>query len=273
MKPWSSTHLGWLVNTGKTITAACGAKVEIWELRHKKDNAILSAWAKHFRNHYCLDSHIDTLRRGTGLSRAEYLKTIKFPDKNADFGPATRSGDLAEILVADYVEYVLNFWVPRTRYAEKAIRNESTKGSDVLGFKIVDPKKHSKEDVLAIFESKARLSTAPTTSRLQDAVNDSAKDHIRKAESLNAAKQRLMNIGDTDGVARVERFQDAADRPYKELYGAAAILSTAAYCQKTESAADTSGHPFRKNLRLLLIHGDDLMTLVHDLYERAANEA
>jgi hypothetical protein len=273
MKPWSNKHVSWLVNTGKTISAACGAKVEIWELRHTKDKAILSAWAKHFRNHYCFDSDVDALRDGTGHSRADYLKKLKFPDKTIAPGPSIRSGDLAEVLVADYVEYILKFWVPRTRYAEKAVRNESTKGSDILGFKILDPKKHSKEDVLAMFESKAQLSTVPRTSRLQDAVNDSAKDHIRKAESLNAAKQRLLNLGDTEGVSRVARFQNLADRPYKELYGAAVVLSTAAYCQKTEMKADTSAHPFRKHLSLLLIHGKDLMKLVHDLYERAANEA
>jgi hypothetical protein len=118
---WTNKHVKWLVDTGKTITIACGTKVPLWEFRHTKDEKILSAWAKHFRNHYCRDTEIDILRHGTGLSRADFLKRIKFPDRSTAPGPSIRSGDLAEILVADYVEFVLEFWVPRTRYCNKDI--------------------------------------------------------------------------------------------------------------------------------------------------------
>ena len=48
-------HLDWLVNTGNTITTAEGRSVELWELNHAGDAAIFSAWAKHFREHYCDD--------------------------------------------------------------------------------------------------------------------------------------------------------------------------------------------------------------------------
>jgi hypothetical protein len=72
---------------------------------------------------------------------------------------------------------------------------------------------------------------------------------------------------------RIERFQDPEDRPYTEQFGAAAIFSTASFSEQIERAADTSSHPFAKNLALLVIHGKDMMALVNDLYERAANEA
>lgn len=52
-EPWNSGHLKWLVDTGQRLTTADGKTVEVWELRHSKDDAVLSAWAKHFRNHYC----------------------------------------------------------------------------------------------------------------------------------------------------------------------------------------------------------------------------
>ncbi len=38
------------------------------------------------------------------------------------------------------------------------------------------------------------------------------------------------------------------------------------------SEADASGHPFADSLELIAIRGNDLMSLVHALYERAANE-
>jgi hypothetical protein len=131
-------------------------------IRHQKDEEVLSQWAKHFRNHYCLDDQIDDLRSGTGYSRADYLREIKFPDEKTAPGPSIRAGDFGEILVADYVEHILDFWVPRTRYIDKAVRNESTKGSDILGFRFMSDEEFSPRDVLAIFEVKAQFSgTAP----------------------------------------------------------------------------------------------------------------
>jgi len=127
------------------------------ELRHKDDGQVFSAWPKHFRNHYCDDGQIDALRNGTNFSRAEYLRKIKFPNPKEAPGPSIRSGDFGEILVADYVEFALDYWLPRTRYDHKAVRNESTKGSDVIGFKVVTPGSNDPNDALAIFEVKAQL--------------------------------------------------------------------------------------------------------------------
>src|ERR1700690_2369688 len=112
-------HLAWLMDTGGRITTADGKVVEVWELRHSSDCATLSDWAKHFRNHYCLDTEIDALRNGTGLSRADYLIHIKFPDATAAPGPSIRAGDFGEILAADYLEYVLGYWTPRVRFGDK----------------------------------------------------------------------------------------------------------------------------------------------------------
>lgn len=188
--PWTSEHLRWLVDTGDILTTTDGAQVKIFEFNHEDDEEVLSSWARHFRNHYCDDQKIDLLRNGTGYSRAEYLNALKFPDQGR-LGASIRSGDFAEILISDYVEYVLDYWVPRTRYEDKAVRNESTKGVDIIGFKFVgeDP---DPADTLLTFEAKAKL-TGSAANRLQDAINDSAKDQIRKALSLNAIKQRFIN--------------------------------------------------------------------------------
>jgi len=44
---------------------------------------------------------------------------------------------------------------------------------------------------MIIFESKAQMSGNVAGTILQNAIADSAKDELRKAESLNAIKQRL----------------------------------------------------------------------------------
>jgi len=266
-------HIDWLIDTNQTLKTADGKTIKVFEFHHQQDVSILSAWAKHFRNHYCLDSEIDSLRKGTGYSRAEYLKEIKFPDGKIKPGPSIRAGDFGEILVADYLQYVMNYWVPRTRYCDKVIRNESSKGCDIIGFKIFNKKSISSRDTLAVYEAKTKFSGNTPKNRLQDAVQDSMKDVRRKPESLNFIKQKLIQKGQSEQSLQVERFQDPEDKPYKEFSGAVALFSTACFDAECVSVTNTSGHPNKNNLVLIVIHGEDMMPLVHRLYRRAADEA
>ena len=104
---FSSTHTRWLTKNEEDLRTADGKNIEVWVFRHEQDEQVLSEWAKHFRNHYCFDSEIDYFRRGYGYSREDYLNLIKFPDiKNAP-GPSIRAGDFGEVLVADFIEYLL----------------------------------------------------------------------------------------------------------------------------------------------------------------------
>lgn len=271
--PWTSKHTNWLVDTGERLKTADGKEVEVWEFRHEQNEAVLTAWAKHFRNHYCLDSEIDYLRKGYSFSRAEYLNNIKFPDPKDAPGPSIRAGDFGEVLVADFLEYLLNYWVPRTRYGHKTIRNESTKGSDIVGFQIVKDGDFSSKDKLAIFESKAQFSGTKPKARLQDAVEGSIKDITRKAESLNAIKQKLHDRNELEDAEKIERFQNEVDHPYKEVYGAVALFESPLFDSSRTSSTDSSSHPYSEDLKLVVIKGDQMMTLVHELYRRAADEA
>ena len=74
-------------------------------------------------------------------------------------------------------------------------------------------------------------------------------------------------------MAIVERFQNKQDRPYKEISGAAGIYSTSVYKEEVVTVANASAHPNQENIFLILIRGDELMNLVHELYRIAANEA
>ncbi len=271
-------HVKWLTNTKERLTTADGKTVEVWEFCHQPDEKVLSAWAKHFRNHYCFDEEIDYFRKGYGYSPAEYLIKIKFPDEKAAPGPSVRAGDFGEILVADYLEYILGFWVPRARYGAKVINNESSKGCDTIGFHFEKEGVASPKDKMAIFEVKARLTTDQLTtgkkiSGFQSAINDSAKDEIRKAFSLNYLKQQLYYQKKIDEAGRVERFQDLQDRPYIQLYGAVGVYSEESFMPDTVKEAITNDHPHRAKLKLIVVSGLKLMDLVRELYERAVNEA
>lgn len=281
--PWTSKHTEWLVDTGERLKTADGKEVEVWKFQHQDDEHVLSLWAKHFRNHYCLDTEIDFLKGRR--TRQDYLNDIKFPCKTTKLGPGIRAGDFGEILVADYLEWLLGYWVPRVRWSSKVIRDESPKGSDVIGFHFHKTNcETSPKDVLAVFEAKTKFSSSGGN-RLQDAINDSAKDHLRIDESLNFVKQILFERRQIDQAQRIERFQSPVDIPYKESYGAAVLISDEHYntgileesdCGKIPKSAKSKEfipHPNGKNLILLVIKGPAMMDLVHELYRRAADEA
>lgn len=283
MEPWTSEHTRWLVDTGERLKTVDGKSVSVWEFRHEKDDVVLSAWAKHFRNHYCLDAEIDFLRGR--YSRADYLTNIKFPSRTSKLGPGIRAGDFGEILVSDYLQWLLGYWVPRVRWSSKVVRDESPKGSDVIGFRFHKKNREiSTEDALFVVESKTKFS-ATKRNRLQDAINDSAKDHIRIDESLNYIKQKLFEKKKIDCAKRIERFQSPVDLPYKEIYGAAVIISDEYFdadelatvdCRNIPKSTKSNGfstHPNDDSLVILIIKGPDMMDLVHELYRRAADEA
>lgn len=273
----TKSHTAWLKLSKCKLKTKDGIEVKVFELDidHDDDQA-LTEWARHFREHYCLDSQIDRLRKGTNKSRTEYLTDLVFPDKSNDFGPATRSGDFTEILIADLLENQFGFWTPRTRYDDKLVRNESPKGTDVLGFKFggTGPSKPSKKDTLISFESKGQLSGKKAKARLQDAIDDSNKDVYRLSESLNAMKRRLIARNDDEGADWVERFQDGLEVPYIRMSGAAAIFSSSVYdAGHISETTDCTKHENVDNLMLVVIHSETLMKFVHSFYERAAIEA
>jgi hypothetical protein len=270
------SHLAWLKKTGEKLTTSDGKTIVVWELVvDDADAATWKTWAKHFREHYCLDSMIDELRDGTTYSRAEYLRQLVFPDAKKDWGPAVRTGDFTEILLSDLMEEHFQCWVPRTRYANKEVRNESPKGVDVLGLNFVNADfSPSPKDILLTFEGKAQLSGRKPLPRLQDAIDDSSKDAFRKGETLNAIKRRLIEQGKRADSHKVKRFQDALGRPYVEQSGAAAFFCRSVYdaahiCQSSSCKA----HKNISSLLLLVIRSNNFMKLVHALYERAEDEA
>lgn len=276
--PAAPPHVAWFKKTEKPVTTPDGRQLLVLEIQHLEDPIVLSAWAKHFRHHYYLDEALDVARDGTGLSRKDFLIQLAFPhDKNAP-GPSIRAGDFAEIIVADYFEYVLNWRVPRTRYRAKAIPNESIKGTDFLAFGITQEtdlknEKYSSDDILMCVEVKAQFSGKIAKNRLQDAIDDSAKDHLRRAYTLNAMKQRLRADKDHDGAATVRRFQNPTDHPFKNQYSAAAVYCETVYDEAVAKNVNVVDHPDSQNLYLLVLKGAQMMQLVNRIYEVAADEA
>lgn len=278
MKLTAGDHPNLLQAEAEKLQTADGLPVSIWELKYASaTHQAWSNWAKHFRSHYCSDELIDLLKAGTPYesSRAEYLNNLVFPDSGSRLGPGIRAGDFAEVLVADLLEHKLAYWVPRTRYASKQVRDESAKGVDIIGIKFAAANEiASPNDELVTVETKAQFSGRKAKARLQDAVIDSVKDEFRKGESLNAIKRRLIEQGEVGNARRVERFQDQIKNFYVDKVCAAAV-----FCNSVYSPADIvattncSKHPKRQSLSLIVIRADSFMNLVNAIYKKAADEA
>lgn len=256
-----------------TLTSVCGRTIAVWELSVKVGDALVSDWARHFRQSYCADTDIDLLR--LDLSRKDYLTTMVFPHATQKPGPSIRSGDFAELLISDFLEYVQGFWVPRYKYSDKASPNESVKGSDVLGFRQAQPGVASVQDTLVVCEVKAQLTGVKYKDRLKTAVADSSKDigHLRLATSLNALKRRAVIGKLQDKVELVARFQKKTDAQFVLKSSAAVVLTDHLFDATSVANVDCSSHANFHNLELIVVKGAQLMQLVHKLYEVAASEA
>lgn len=266
---YTDQHINWLKSTSAVVTTTCGKSYQIFEFDHDATNdSVMSAWAKHFRNHYCADSEINRIKH-PGKTKKEFLLEYKFPDRSEALGPATRSGDFAEVLVADYLRFVRAYYVPPTRYDRKKNKNESVKGTDVLAFKFGD---RLAKDELLVYEVKAAL-TKTKKNKIQEAVDHSGKDHLRLAESLQAAKERLNDRQDEEGFFCLTRFQDSEENPFVKKFGAASVLTKVSYSVAQLESVNTSNHANSADLEILVVVGEDLMALAHALYERAADEA
>lgn len=264
----SSSHMKYF-HKHSDITTNTGQKITVYELNIEKNIDTLAEWAKHLREHYCLDDEIDFLRLGTGLSREDYLSQIIFPDPKNGLGAAVMSGDFSEILVHDYIEFFEQYYTTRTRYSRKVNRNSSTMGSDVLGYKCSNATMPNKNDELKVLEVKAQSSEAKSKNKLQIAVNDSVKDVARLAESLNAEVQRLVDRNRYDDAKIVRRFQNKIDRPYKLNFSAVAVHSTTSFSEDLLKEVDISNHP-DYNINLLVIRSEKLMEFVKEMYVRAS---
>ena len=263
--PTQPSHCSWFQDTGTTLSTVDGKEVRIIDFNHQQNDEILREWATHLRRHYSSDEDLERFSTSMGMSRSDYLRDIKLPN-NTNLGPSIRSGDFSEILVADYIQFLMNYDVPRTRYDRKAIPNSSTQGTDILGFKFSENGTSSNDELITC-EVKGSLRTASNT--LQKAIEDSKKDfETRLPIALNATLQRLKDRGETESIRTVERFMNKTSIPYKQITGAFLVCSNSCWADDMVTQSDSSDHPNPHTI-FLAFRGVDLMDLTNRLYETA----
>ena len=261
----------------KSIPTSSGDEIQVYKLNSELlDDNSLNNWALGLMNNYIEEHLLEQAISGTGLTKKEYLEKMIFPNPKVSHGAATMSGEFGELLVYDYISYVLEYYVPRIRYFNKVNPNLPVPGSDVIGYQVKNIDKPSKADHLIVAEVKTRSSKSGNKKSLcektvKDAIEHSVKDRVRVGESLNAEKIKLLNRGRIKEAQIVERFQNKTDNPYTLYFYAVAVLDSDLYSDKVVLDVVNNQHENVKSTSILIIHSKGLLLFLRDLYRRACS--
>ena len=176
-------YVRWLIEE-TNIKLSDGTHIPCYRLEHTNDEDVLNEWALHLRRHYESDESLNESIAETGLSAAEYLRDYVLPGTKG-LAAACRSGDFTEILVSDLLEFVHNYKVPRCKQQNRANKDRSTQGTDIVGYYCANlDGKPSTRDELVAAEVKGLLSSG-SYKVLENAAKDSQEDEFRLATTLN----------------------------------------------------------------------------------------
>ena len=95
------------------------------------------------------------------------------------------------------------------------------------------------------------------------------KDFERFSTSIVASYLRLKK-SNSDQANVVERFLNITDKPFNVIYGAVAVYSNQSYDIDVIKTVVSKKHRDFQKLRILVIHSDELMKFIRELYSKAS---
>lgn len=175
---------------------------------------------------------------------------------------------LTEILISDLLEFVHQYSVPRYKLKNRSGKNNSQQGTDVIAYKYKnEDKTPNDKDELVAAEVKATLSNMEYTP-IKNAIIDSRKDEHRLARSVNYCRKRLKELGKIEEAEEVKRFLFKPDNNYRITYVAAGVSSRENVDDAIELGFSGEELEIRKNELIFYVHGQKLMELAHNIYQR-----
>lgn len=259
-------YVKWFVEE-TTVKLVDGTHIPCYRLDHTNDEDVLNEWAIHLRRHYESDASLAESMAELGLSAAEYLRDYVLPGTQ-NLAAACRSGDFTEILVSDLLEFIHHYNVPRCKQQNRANKDRSTQGTDIVGYHYANPDGTASErDELIATEVKGLLSSG-TYEVLKKAADDSQVDEFRWATTLNFYRKQLKRNGNFDEAQRIARFQKKSEAQFRIRYLGVGVTSIDRI--ENNLISDYSGDDLMLNTghEIFLIHGKKLMALAHNLYGR-----
>ena len=260
-------YIDWLVEE-KNKVIKNSIPLTCYKLDYSIDESVLDDWALHIRKNYIDDDQLLDDASINDMSVEQYLKEYVIPQKEDELGPTARSGDITEIIVADLLEFVFNYSVPRYKMKNRSGKANSQQGTDVIAYKFYNSDKFPNEkDELIAVEVKGVLSS-DTYDPIKSAIKDSQKDDHRLARSIDYCRKRLQELGATEESNEVKRFLLKPDNNYKLSFAAAAVSSRETVDDVIVLDVLGEDLEIRSGQKIFYIHGKKLMELAHNIYER-----
>lgn len=242
-----------------------GTKVYCWCLDWTCSDCVLDKWALHLRRHYISDNILEHRVMARQTTSDQYLPLRVVPDI-----PSIRSGDFAEILISDVLQYLYGLAVPRYKQCNRKDKNASEHGSDVIAYQLKNVNSTSTSDKLFVFEVKSNASKtgdAEFIKTVKKATKDSKKDPNRVPMTLQYMIDEATDVNDQATQKNLQRFTDMGGSPYQKIFGSAVATShvkpiDALSCKAPNDVGLSAFSP------LIVVHASRLMDLVNSLYGR-----
>ena len=252
--------ISWLIEETDVLIA--GVSMRCFRIEGRIDDKILQEWALHIRRHYVRDDELTNYVNCYEVPIEQHLREDCIPNV-----PRIRGGDFAEIVISDLIQFIERYEVPRYKQHGREDKNRSGHGTDVIAYKLSDPKIPSENDELLAVEVKSRSASTDLKGAITEAAEDSLKDRSRTAMTLAYYAERSLRACDTRTSQELKRFLHASEHPFKETFaiGAVAGLVNAQRHLANKSASDLM---IRHDTKIFVIHGAKLMELVNNVYNR-----
>ena len=252
--------IGWLAVETDVIIR--DADVRCFRLDWSIDESRLNSWALHVRRHYLRDDELSKHVDYYGLAIDEYLQASVIPDV-----PQIRSGDFAEIVISDLLQFVEGYEVPRYKQHARKDKNASEHGADVLAYKLNNPDIPCNKDELLTVEVKSRCSSTDLKGGIREAAKDSPRDISRRAINLDYYSRCSLRDGDMKTAKEMRRFLDAGEHPFVSTFGMGVVAGIKD--AKTHLAKfDADSLFIEADHTVFIVHGTKLMNLVNEVYDR-----
>ena len=262
-------YIDWLIEE-KGIVLEGTHEVQSYRIDYSDNPEVIDDWALHIRRNYIKDQDLVESAEINGLTIEQYLKKYIMPQKGEPLGSTARSGDIAEIVVSDLLEFVMGYTVPRYKQMNRSGKNNSEHGTDIIGYKFYKKDKSPNEkDELVAAEVKAEL-TSEGYSSLKEAIKDSRKDEDRLARTIDYCRKKLRYQNDFNSSKEIERFLIKPENNFKIIYIAAGVSSRGKVDTNITLSVDGEDLRISNGQAIFFIHGQKLMDLTHKIYERCS---
>ncbi|WP_430619202.1 Hachiman antiphage defense system protein HamA [Enterococcus sp. DIV0802b] len=262
-------HIDWLIREND-IEIRDGKIVQCYRIDYDLSNEkVMKSWAKHIRRQYESDESLDESLNETLMEAEEYLRENVIPQKSMVKGSTMRSADFGEIIFSDLLEFVYGYTIPRCKLYDRATPTQSEQGTDIIGYKFNNTNGISSvKDELCAVESKMSA-TSSNLKTINSAIKHSIKDELRVAVTLNYYRKKLKRMGKTIESNQIARFQKKSEKDFVLRLMAGAAISRKDLNPEIEIIFEDEGEiRLEKVDSIFLIHCNQLMDLVHEIYER-----